>query len=1115
MLLWQNRIPPGTSNPRRGQPGVSRSDSNYGKMGETAPKPPTVGRREVHGEAGGSPCGEFKTALIRQGRKRRARRSRDFGRGRMTNSIVVFYDPSLPFPGARPPESVRSRWQETYRVVDGNGLAKALQERPSAVVTTHGGYFPSPAWSDFRSYLGDGGGLVTLGGAPFLSPMIPHEDEGWDPSGNTPQFLQELGIHEVLRADTGAKPLRWEVNRDYEVLSSPAEAEAFGTDHVSHYVIHGSESPDHPDESGSAGPIDVECRPLVRGLDDAGSFRGAPLVLFDHLRGRFAGGRWIFASGPVGEGFWAGAGLDALDRLAAFAAEGVTELWVAFDFATYFPGETPRLSVGGEALGSRGHHTPSSWTVDLSLTRVEGASVWSHRGSITVGPIRASNSLSVPLPVEPGLYHLKARFSAPDHAARTLHQGFWGHDPDLLRSQPRLRAGRDYFYKGGRPFPVVGTTYMAEDTARKFLFLPNPYVFDRDMGEIAGHGLNFIRTGLWTAWRQVMFVDGRPSEAVLRALDAFLLTANRHRLEVTFTFFAFTPETWEGGNPYLDPRARAAQRRFISAIVERHRHTTNVEWDLINEPSLFDPRRIFQGPRGNGDPLERNAFQDWLAARHGSVAALRQRWRATPTRIPDFAAVVPPEPRDIPFDIQDVTANKRGEAWLDFGLFSMAVFSDWARDMVGVIRHLAPDALVTAGQDEALAGQRPSPFFYGAAVDYTTVHSWWLMDQLVWDGIFTKTPTKPNLVQETGIMYLETPSGRAKRTEGELAHLLEQKFAYAFAAGGAGAVQWIWNTNPYMHNLNESNIGALRADGSEKPEAQVLADFAHFIETVRDWFADRPEEPVVVVFPSSNDLSHRRFAVQATSRLTRALAYEIGQPFSAVGEYQLGDLGTPPSLVIVPSAHNVSQTARQRLLAMVREQPVTMLWTGPSTLDEYWASVPGAFPLEDGQTNLFREEVIALGDRRCRFTFDYSMRAAALKGYVREPGPAAIRVVPWGQGKIVWSPLPVELASAGPLAEVYRLALREAGVEAPPRPSVEPAGIPVYARSLSFPNAGCIQVLVSEASEPVTVTLPDDGSGAGRLRVTVPPGRAVLVALDRAGRVMASYGHAPERLRSR
>ncbi len=61
-------------------------------------------------------------------------------------------------------------------------------------------------------------------------------------------------------------------------------------------------------------------------------------------------------------------------------------------------------------------------------------------------------------------------------------------------------------------------------------------------------------------------------------------------------FFAFTPELWEGSNPYLDPRSVEAQKRFIAAIASRYTKATHLHWDLINEPSMFDPKRIFFWP---------------------------------------------------------------------------------------------------------------------------------------------------------------------------------------------------------------------------------------------------------------------------------------------------------------------------------------------------------------------------------------------------------------------------------------------------------------------------------------------------------------------------------------
>lgn len=82
-----------------------------------------------------------------------------------------------------------------------------------------------------------------------------------------------------------------------------------------------------------------------------------------------------------------------------------------------------------------------------------------------------------------------------------------------------------------------------------------------------------------------------------------------------------------------------------------------------------------------------------------------------------------------------------------------------------------------------------------------------------------------------------------------------------------------------MDNANESHIGALRADGTEKPEAGVSYDFGKFIEGIRDIFGDRKLEEIAVVFPYSNDFSNRKLAFAATTELTRILSYELKMSF--------------------------------------------------------------------------------------------------------------------------------------------------------------------------------------------------------------------------------------------
>src|SRR5699024_9280781 len=151
--------------------------------------------------------------------------------------------------------------------------------------------------------------------------------------------------------------------------------------------------------------------------------------------------------------------------------------------------------------------------------------------------------------------------------------------------------------------------------------------------------------------------------------------------------------------------------------------------------------------------------------------------------------------------------------------------------------------------------------------------------------------------------------------------ILERKYAYAFSTGGAGAVQWLWNTNYYMNNINESNIGAIRADGTEKPETDESYDFGAFMDKIRDLFKNLELEDVDVIFPYSNDLPNRSRAYEITKKLTRTLAYEMNVPFRVIGEYQLDVLEQEaPKLLIVQSPHNLDNRAFDKVLEIVEKK---------------------------------------------------------------------------------------------------------------------------------------------------------------------------------------------------
>lgn len=1038
------------------------------------------------------------------------------------NGRIILYDPSFPMPeGGRIGEEVRvalnaaGRAGESLEVVRAEQLAEKLQTADGGCfVNLHAPFFPKSAWTEILSFLRRGGGLISAGGAPFTRP-VRREGEGWKAEPGQTAYHQELHIHEALPVD-GTPIERLRSNPDVPLLEGREELMSVAD--AWNLVPHVTKSSDLPHQMGSAGPMDTRIVPLVKGISAEGREVAAPVVLWEHVGGPFVGGRWLFVSQPLTEKFWQSGGAAALLEWTAFCAKGVTDLWLKPNYASYEPGERATLTLQTQKLGRFKGLAASgeTWSFDLLVEQEDGEGRWTRQWTETVteqmNPIR----IPVPLDIDKGFYRVVCRAQAQDGETRVLRQGFWGHDDRMLEEGSPVACGRDYFRKDGRPMPIVGMTYMASDVARKFLFLPNAAVWDRDMAQMRKAGINWIRTGLWTAYRNVMQVDGHVSEEVMRAIDAFIMTAKKNELQVTFTFFSFTPEIWEGANPYLDPRSVEAQKRFVRQIVSRHQRTTNVDWDLINEPSMFDPARIFaDGPRFCRDPYEQAAFSAWLEERHESIEALQERWNMTPAQLPDFASARLPEPEEINFDVQDMHQAKKGTRWLDCVLFSMEMHNRWAGELYRAIKDVCPEQLVTVGQDEALGAQRPSPFFYAETVDYTTVHSWWLNDHLVWDGVFAKTPDKPNVIQETGIMYVETPDGRAKRSEAELRNILERKYAYAFATGGAGAIQWIWNTNFYMDNANESHIGALRADGTEKPEADVSYGFGRFMEEIRDLFQERKLEEIAVVFPYSNDFSNRKLAFDATTRAARVLAYELKLPFRGVGEYHLDSLERDPAkLLVLPSPHNLDDAAFSKLADIVRRTGATLLWTGPAGIDAYWRMTDR---LSDSLgprrlANVLREEELRLDGRTLPVSYGARRIAEVCKEIADGPagagkpegGGTSVVERPLGRGRLLWCPLPLELNDRyEPVAELYRYAAAQAGCGADLEwvRGGELAG--VYGRKLSFAQ-GALFVFVSEHAADASIAVRDGGTGR-TYSFVLEQERSVLFAVNASGQVMSVY----------
>ena len=193
--------------------------------------------------------------------------------------------------------------------------------------------------------------------------------------------------------------------------------------------------------------------------------------------------------------------------------------------------------------------------------------------------------------------------------------------------------------------------------------------------------------------------------------------------------------------------------------------------------------------------------------------------------------------------------------------------------MADAVRATGSQQLITLGQDEGGIQDRLSPAFWGEFVDFTTNHSWWQNDFVLWDSLLAKQPGKAMLIQETGLQRELNPDEIARRTPESEAALLERKVAASFIQG-SGAIEWLWNTNSYMTESNETPIGAVRTDATEKPEATVMESYATFAVSLQSHLRNPQQPPIAIVTSQAAQFSVLGdLQLEAQRKAIRALTY--------------------------------------------------------------------------------------------------------------------------------------------------------------------------------------------------------------------------------------------------
>lgn len=1017
--------------------------------------------------------------------------------------VAIFFDSSFPLvDGIIAPD--KQQLQETLSGFDVTFLG--MEELKSRLSTTtfdlllnpYASAFPRECFDSITKFLSQGGNWVNLGGIPLGTP-VDYVQAGWKIGVSTTTYHKKFGITQTFPVDV--RGLKASARGD-ETSFSQLDASDLVCHEVYELYVRFTSSKDFPAEDGSAGPRDAVIRPIVVVDDTVKGRIAAPIVEIVRLQGSCAGGRWVLAN------FNGSIGTALIRKLVERAALGALDIVVRPSFASYVPGERPTFVVQFRRPHREATHL-EEMECRLQLLADSGKVITSinlklsGRTPLLYGQVLLAQEVAHRL--RPGRYAVSAAVEVHDpatgSATKAVHTtGFWIFDEKLMAGGKAFTVGDQFLLRDGEPYPVTGTTFMSSDVHRKFLFEPNPYEWDVEFARMKSAGVNMIRTGIWTAWKNAMLDAGAPNETVFRAMDAFLLTARKHDIPVIFTFFAFLPETWGGVNPYLDPRAVNAQKEFVAAFTHRYRTSDDLIWDLINEPSFCNPQFLWQC-RPNGDVFEASAWKEWLRRQFPAptaeehVALLQDVFRATADEAQSL-----PSPKD--FEDANIFSNQYPVKAIAYRLFAQEQFEEWVDALTEAIRSNGnTKQLITVGQDEGGTYERPSNQFFGNSVSFTCLHNWWLNDDLLWDQVVTKTPGKPNLVEETGNMFYESMEGKPWRTEQSVSDLLERKMALAVGGGTAGFIQWIWNTNPYMTLDNESAIGFHRADGTVKPELSPFSRISSFVRQNKNLFTEYVAPDVLMVIPHSSMFSTRNAATEATQRCVRTMGYSLGVPMLAISEYRIDQYVRVPPLIIMPSPRTIGEQCWQGLMRLV-EQGSTLLVSGVIDSDDRWlpAARTKSLGLECAIAPVAAEEFLQLQESQIRLSYRGNKLQRVQKAVVQGTDPKT-HTVAHGKGRIIWSPLPVELSDAvEPLVNVYEYALMVSGVKR--EITMEGSDASILFLAAMYREA-ILCTLISETSQDKAIVLHHHRSSA-RLEVMAPAGRSAMLFVDRqSGKIIS------------
>ena len=460
--------------------------------------------------------------------------------------VLAFYDENFPFEGIKPCYDDLKTVLNFADICDADNLDKLLNDNYKCFISFHGCYFPESGFEHIYNFLTRGNGLICLGGKPLSKPAV-LVNGLWVVISSTNFYYRKLGIHHFEKVDKQQID-SIELNESYNIINGFESC--IDVQDTYQLIMQAQVEASHGDDLKTENIEPINFYGLLFGITSKKLRICTPILAVEHTAKEFQGGRWIFINQCLNKHFWNNKGIDLLEQLSIWCTSSSVEICIISNYAAYHESEQPCMLLQYQSLKK------SEINVNVRMTILKDGDVKSVL-NIELLVLKQWEYMSIPVDfkVSPGFYEVSCDIYIEGFLERNIKIGFWGYNKNILELNDNVNIFNNKFLRNENFSYIVGISYEFGNYQNGFLNSINPYAWNCDFKLLRESGINVIEICLYKS----TFLECISFEEILRALDAFILTAKSNGLHIMLCLFE--PE---------ENQSTDRMNKYISVILSKY-----------------------------------------------------------------------------------------------------------------------------------------------------------------------------------------------------------------------------------------------------------------------------------------------------------------------------------------------------------------------------------------------------------------------------------------------------------------------------------------------------------------------------------------------------------------